>query len=54
MAMNLVEYVPGTQVMVRVCEKQGKFDAEYVGPYTVVRKTTGGSYVLRDLQNDLE
>ena len=52
--MNLVEYEPGTQVMVRVREKQGKFDAEYEGPYTVVRKTTGGSYVLRDLQNDLE
>ncbi|KAG0162415.1 hypothetical protein DFQ29_004143, partial [Apophysomyces sp. BC1021] len=40
--------------MAKVKEKQGKFDAEYEGPYTIVCKTKGGSYVLKDMQNDLE
>ncbi|KAG0166189.1 hypothetical protein DFQ29_001134, partial [Apophysomyces sp. BC1021] len=51
---KMIKYKPGDQVIVRVKEKQGKFDAEYEGPYTVVCKTKGGSYVLKDLQNDLE
>ena len=51
---NLVEYKPGTQVIIKVREKLSKLDAEWEGPYTIVRKTQGNSYVLRDLQKDLE
>lgn len=45
---NLVEFSPGDYVMVRLQSSDGNLTPVYEGPYTVVRKTTGGSYVLRD------
>lgn len=45
---NLVEFSPGEFVMTRLQSSDGNLTPVYEGPYTVVRKTTGGSYVLRD------
>ena len=45
---RLVEYQPGDHVMVRVNTKLGQLAPSYEGPYTIVRKTQGNSYVLRD------
>ncbi|KAI8137537.1 hypothetical protein BJV82DRAFT_674609 [Fennellomyces sp. T-0311] len=47
---RLVEYTPGSQVMVKDETRRNKMDPKYEGLYTVVRKTKGGSYVLRDEQ----
>lgn len=51
---TITEFTKGDQVMVRVRNKQGKLDAEYEGPYTIVRKNKGGAYTLKDLQGELE
>ncbi len=33
--------------------RQNKFEPKYVGPYTVIRRTRNGAYVLRDATGDL-
>ncbi|KAI8881780.1 hypothetical protein K501DRAFT_143356, partial [Backusella circina FSU 941] len=45
---KLVDYSPDSHVMVRLQTSDGNLTPIYEGPYTVVRKRTGGSYVLRD------
>jgi hypothetical protein len=44
----LVEYKEGSHVMARLQTKAGQLAPSYVGPYTVVRKNRGNSYILRD------
>lgn len=44
----LVDYPPDSHVMVRLQTKAGQLAPSYVGPYTVVRKNRGNSYILRD------
>lgn len=50
---NITEFPKQSHVMKRVLQKKGKLYPEYEGPYTVVRKTKGGSYVLMDEQGEL-
>jgi len=45
---TLVDYPPDSHVMVRLPTKAGQLAPAYEGPYTVVRKNQGNSYVLRD------
>ncbi|GAN11843.1 hypothetical protein MAM1_1096d11455 [Mucor ambiguus] len=46
---NVVDdYPPGTHVMVRIPTLKGSLMPSYEGPYTVIRKTKGGSYVLQN------
>ncbi|CEP09771.1 hypothetical protein [Parasitella parasitica] len=46
---NLVnDFEKDTPVMVRIPTLEGSLTPSYMGPYTVVRKTKGGSYVLAD------
>ena len=33
--------------------RQNKFEPKYVGPYTIVRRSRGGAYVLKDSTGDL-
>lgn len=53
---KIVEFQPGDPVMIRIhpSKKQGKLDANYEGPYIVERKTKGGSYRLKDLDDAIE
>lgn len=44
----LVDYPAGSHVMVRLQTKAGQLAPSYVGPYSVVRKNRGNSYILRD------
>jgi RNase H-like domain found in reverse transcriptase/Reverse transcriptase (RNA-dependent DNA polymerase)/Integrase zinc binding domain/Integrase core domain/Chromo (CHRromatin Organisation MOdifier) domain/Retrotransposon gag protein/Zinc knuckle len=43
----------GAVVMLRDPTASSKFDARYVGPYTVVRRARNGAYVLRDVTGDV-
>ena len=43
----------GSHVMVRLDRRDGKLSPIFRGPYTVVRRNTGGSYELKDEQNEL-
>ena len=45
---KLVDYAPGSHVMVRIPTKNGQLAPVYEGPYTVVRKNAGNAYILRD------
>ena len=46
---RIVSYLqPGTIVMAIDTTREIKWDPIYEGPYEVVRKTHGGSYILRD------
>ena len=50
---TLVDIAIGTHVMVRLKSRANKLAPIYEGPYTVVRKNRGGSYELKDEQNEL-
>lgn len=51
----LVEFKADDVVNVKVRERTGKLDStNYEGPYTIVRQTKGGSYVLRNVNGDIE
>ncbi len=43
----------GTEVYVIDPQKENKWQPKYLGPYTVVRRSLGGSYVLRDSTGDI-
>jgi transposase InsO family protein len=50
----LTESIPtGAVVMVRDPHRTTKQEPAYIGPYTVVRRTQNGTYVLKDQLNDL-
>ena len=42
---------PGTTVMVVNPMKKSKWEANYEGPYTVIKRTQAGTYVLKDQLN---
>lgn len=51
----IVDFKEGDIVNVKVRERKGKLDStEYEGPYTIVHKTKGGSYVLKNSNGDIE
>ncbi|KAJ7051517.1 hypothetical protein C8F01DRAFT_960493, partial [Mycena amicta] len=50
------EYLPDELVLVRnsrISSLGRKFKAKWLGPYAIVRRTRGGSYVLRELSGAL-
>ena len=49
----MVNIDEGTPVMVRLPNRSGKLAPLYEGPFIVVRKTQGGTYVLKDETNEL-
>ena len=44
----MVTFNPGDEVMVLDKTRKSKWDPAYEGSYTVIRKTRGGSYILKD------
>jgi hypothetical protein len=51
---KLIEFPVGSTVMILITEKQNKLDPKYKGFYTVVRKTTANTYVLRNERGFIE
>lgn len=47
---RIIKFPEGSKVMIKDMLRSKKLDPRYEGPYTVVRQTQGGSYVLRDEQ----
>jgi hypothetical protein len=45
---RIINYPEGSYVMIRVRDRYNNLSPAYQGPYSVVRKTEGGSYVLKD------
>lgn len=45
---KLVEYHPGDLVMIRKLDRRKGSDPLFMGPYTVLRRNKGGSYLLQD------
>jgi transposase InsO family protein len=45
-------YPPGAMVMVKDVNRKSKNEPAYTGPYTILRRTKGKSYVLLDHGND--
>ncbi|HVX00123.1 MAG TPA: RNase H-like domain-containing protein, partial [Candidatus Babeliaceae bacterium] len=43
----------GSTVMIVDPHRQNKFEPKYIGPYVIVRRSHGGSYVLRDMTGDI-
>jgi hypothetical protein len=43
----------GSTVMIVDPQRQNKFEPKYIGPYTIVRRSHGGAYVLKDAVGDL-
>jgi hypothetical protein len=43
----------GSTVMITDVTRQTKFEPKYVGPYSIVRRSRGGAYVLKDSTGDL-
>jgi hypothetical protein len=43
----------GSTVMIKDPTRQNKFEPKYIGPYTVIRRSRGGAYVLKDAAGDL-
>lgn len=51
---KLLDFSPGSTVMILITEKQNKLDPKYKGFYTVVRKTAANTYVLKNEKGFLE
>lgn len=51
---KLMEFPIGSQVMIKVVEKKDKLDPNYYGIYTVLNKTSAGTYVLKKKLKELE
>jgi hypothetical protein len=43
----------GATVMIKDPSRQNKFEPSYIGPYTIIRRSRGGAYVLKDATGDL-
>jgi hypothetical protein len=43
----------GATVMIKDPSRQNKFEPTYIGPYTIIRRSRGGAYVLKDATGDL-
>jgi hypothetical protein len=50
---KLIQFPPKSIVMIKNQNKAGKLEPNYEGPYTVLRVTKGGAYVLQDQQGEL-
>jgi transposase InsO family protein len=50
---HITEFPAGSFVMIKDMEATGALDAPYDGPFKVVRRSTHGTYVLRDTMNRL-
>ena len=50
---KLIQYPPQSIVMIKNTKRAGKLEPSYEGPYTIVRVTQGGAYVLQDQQGEL-
>ncbi|KAF9198034.1 hypothetical protein BGZ59_004950, partial [Podila verticillata] len=50
---HITEFPAGSHVMIKDMEATGTLDAPYDGPFKVVRRTSHGTYVLRDTMNRL-
>jgi hypothetical protein len=46
-------FPPGATVMIKDPSRQNKFEPTYIGPYTIIRRSRGGAYVLKDATGDL-
>jgi transposase InsO family protein len=51
---KIIDIPAGATVMIYITEKQSKLDPQYKGYYTVVRKTSAGTYVLRNEKGFIE
>lgn len=49
----IVDFPAGSFVKIRNLTRRSKLEEEYEGPFKVVRKTRGGSYVLQDFDGNL-
>jgi hypothetical protein len=43
----------GSTVMIIDPTRENKFEPKYIGPYSIVRRSRGGAYVLKDAAGDL-
>jgi hypothetical protein len=43
----------GSTVMIKDVDRTNKFEPTYVGPYTILRRSRGGAYVLKDATGDI-
>lgn len=43
----------GATVMVIDKNRTNKFEPKFIGPYTIIRRSRGGSYILRDMSGDM-
>jgi hypothetical protein len=50
---TMADFPTGSHVMVRLQIKSGQLAPAYTGPYTVIRKNQGNSYILRDHTGEL-
>jgi hypothetical protein len=50
---TMADFPSGSHVMVRLQTKSGQLAPAYTGPYTVIRKNRGNSYILRDHTGEL-
>jgi hypothetical protein len=51
--LSAYSFPAGATVMIVDVNRQNKWEPKYVGPYTVVRRSYGGAYVLKDSEGDL-
>lgn len=51
---KIMEFPIGSHVMIKVIQKTDKLDPNYIGTYTVVRKTSAGTYVLENEKKEIE
>jgi transposase InsO family protein len=51
---KLIDIPVGSEVMVKVLQKNNKLDPNYIGTYKVLRITKGGSYVLQNEKGQIE
>ena len=49
---KIIEFGEGDTVMLLNMDKKSKLDQEFIGPFIIVRKTKGGSYILEDNQGN--
>ena len=39
--------------MIKDPSRENKFEPKYIGPYTIIRRSRGGAYVLKDATGDI-
>jgi hypothetical protein len=51
---KLIDIPIGAEVMIKVLQKGNKLDPNYIGLYKILRRTSGGSYVLQNEKGQIE